>query len=261
MSIELKSFSELGDVYTSSVLLNENKKPDADLGFSKAGKQKGDGPEASAGFNKKALKEKKGPSNKPEKAPVAKVNKESTETSKNMNKKLSFDELYERAMNEGPDSVVQPVVDDEVTSIDQGEGAPEAPFGGEEEEVVAEDPKELFAQLCDLVGKLKEFYGIEDEVEGEDEIESPAGETDIEDLGEAVDAPELPDSNGKALQGKKNDTGGVKVVKGKAATGDVKNEPQAKALGDKSAQFQKKDNKVGGSGAQSKTGASVFETS
>lgn len=260
MSIELKSFSELGDVYTSSVLLNENKKPDADLGFSKAGKQKDDGPEASAGFDKKALKEKKGPSSKPEKAPAAKINKESTETSKNMNKKLSFDELYERAMNEGPDSVVQPVVDDEVTSMDQGE---EAPFAGEEEVVAAEDPKELFAQLCDLVGKLKEFYGIEDEEEAEveDADEVPADETDIEGLGEAVDATELPDSKGKALQGKKNDVGGVKVVKGKANTGDVKNEPEAKALGDKSSLLQKKDNKVGGSGAQAKTGSSVFETS
>jgi hypothetical protein len=263
MSIQLKSFSELTDVYMNDVVLTESKKSggDDDLGFKKAGAQKKNGPEAADGFSKK-LDEKKSPTKKAEKGEKAPAVKESTTMT---TKKSAFDELYERAMNEGPDSVVTPVVDDMVAADDGA--APTSDTDLPAADATAEvDPKALFAQICDLVTQLKSHYGIEDEVVGaEDEVgdgEEVAAGADIEDFPaqESVETQELPDSKGASLQSKKNNVGGVKVVKGKAETGKLEAEPEPKPLGDKKGGLQGKNNKVGGSGAQSKVGASVFES-
>lgn len=274
----LKSFSELGDLYEKSVFLTESKETkDKDFGFKKAGKQKSDGPEAAEGF-KKDLDETKDTAEEPktEKAekPAKKDDKkkemkESTTTSTKMEtKKLSFDELYERAMNEGPDSVVSPVTDDAVAG-DVG-----APVGGEADENPSEvttdvgeevaDPKELFGQLCEIIDKLKAHYGIEEDElgAGEQPVETDSAEVDIEDLSkESVETEELPASKGQSLQGKNNKVPAVKVSgKGKADTGKLTSDPTPKALGDKGKTLQGKSNKVGGTGAQSKVGASALES-
>lgn len=276
MSTPLKSFDDLGNVYTD-ILLSESKKnsktDDKDFGFKKAGKQKDDGPEAAGGFKKQVTEAKKDPKDDKKadaKKDVKKMAKESTDTSTTMeNKKLSFDELYERAMNEGPDALTAPVVDD-MGDAGGGDGAPaiggdspvdDTTIGGEEEVV---DPKELFAEICALVDKLKAHYGIEEDgLEGDfgGEAGSEVGGDDIEDLSsESVETQELPDSKGASLQGKNNKVNAVKVVKGKADTGKLTDDPEAKALGDKGKGLMGKNNKVGGSGAQSKVGASMLET-
>lgn len=263
MSNPLKSFTELGDLY-GNVLLSESKKTaDNDFGFKKAGAQKDDGPEAADGFKKKLDEKKKVASaKKDEKKPAKDEVKESIS---NMDtKKLSFDELYERAMNEGPDSVASPVSDP------AGDvGAPAAPFGdtgvdtGVEDvatdDVAAVEPSELFAQICDLVDQLKSHYGIADEVE--DTLEGGDDVTDIEDISkESVETETLPDSKGASLQGKNNKVAAVKVSgKGKADTGKLVSDPDAKPLGDKGKALQGKSNKVAGSGPQSKTNVSAFE--
>lgn len=263
MNKPLKSFDELGDLYTTQVL-TEGKKTESDLGFNKTGKQKKDGPEAAEGFKNKVTEVKKDGSGEPEKAgkvDMGEKSKVKTASMKEstMTKKLTFDELYDRVIKEGPDNVTEPVVDDFAPAEDKpADTAPEIPADVADTAPETVDPKELFAQICDLVAKLKEFYGINDEDVDNDSVAS--SEEDIEDLSkESVDTEELADSKGLSLTDKKNNVGAVKVVKKKADSGDVKAEPEAKPLGDKGAALQKKDNKVGGSGAQAKAGASAFE--
>jgi hypothetical protein len=267
MSTQLKSFSDLGSLYESAIFLTESKKED-DLGFKKAGAQKKDGPEAADGFDKKKLNEKKTPAGDAKKAGKVKEVKESVQPSKQSTsmKQSAFDRLYEQAMNEGPDNVTQPVVDDQIPTDAAPVGdepavddIPGDDVGGEEEI----DPKAVFGEICALVDKLKKFYGVEDDLGADvpgDGVDDVPGDADIEDLSkESVEAPELPSSKGQSLTAKGNNVGGVKVVKKKADNGGSKEDPEAKPLGDKGSSLTGKNNKVGGSGAQSKVGASALE--
>ena len=259
----IKSFSEMGDLYEQGVLLNEGKETkDKDLGFKKAGKQKNDGPESAAGFKKDLTEVKDAKDAAKEKSAKKEMKESVTPSTKMETKKLSFDELYERAMNEGPDSVVSPVTDDtsndgaESFDSDEATETPHEVTTDVEDEVV--DPKELFAQVCSALEKLKKHYGVEED----HETEADVTEMDIEDLSkESVETEELPDSKGKQLQGKNNKVPAVKVSgKGKAETGELVSDPTPKSLGDKGKTLQSKNNKVGGTGAQAKVGASVFES-
>lgn len=259
-----KSFADMGSLY-EQVLLNEQ---DASKQKQTVGKKQDIGTvklEKKGGNElvKKDLetpKESATPDGKPvdgEKA-LSQSSKAVTESKTNMKQSL-FDKVYKQIVSEdaddfGAESTPGDGLDDATPPATEGD----SPVAGEEEVI---DPVVVVKEICALVGKLKKHFGIpEDGEEVAAVVDVPAGDG-VPAVGEAVDMKEVPDSAGKSLQGKKNDTGGTKVVKskadGKINAGDGKLEkgPDGEKLAGN------KDNKVKGTGPDVKGGnASAFES-
>jgi len=113
----------------------------------------------------------------------------------------------------------------------------------EEEGDLISDLRELQDKLGSILSKLEDIQSEEEEEESEEYSEEDF-DTEFEDeeapVKESVDKPKaLNTSKGKTLMAKKNKIGKVNPKGGKAHTGNVKDDPSPKALGDKKTAFQK----------------------
>jgi hypothetical protein len=211
-----KSFTELGKIYQKDVLLNEGAKTPTQK-QTVGGKQEiGDVKLTKEGGDEKVKKDLEKPVEASAKdkgeGDVDKLSqKETVKESSNVKSKSLFDKIYEQIVSEENDPLdLTPEAEDSDVE-DPADASGEAVEGEEGEEEVV-DPVAVVKQICDLVGKLKTHFGIEDEAVVELDPAVPA-------VGEAVDAKELPDSKGLELTKKnKADVKGVKVVSKKAST-------------------------------------------
>jgi len=246
-----KSFSELGDIYTTQVLTEAAKQTvggKLDIGKVELTKEGGDEKVKKDLETPTEKKSEDGAPTDGEKEISAPKKKAITES--NM-KKSFFDQVYSQIVSEDAqdgdgDATNAPLQEDDGL----GEEVPAIP-GDEpaaEEETI--DPVAVIGEIDALLCKLKKHFGVECGEPEVDEVDVVAEPTDEPAVGEAVDAKKLPDAKGKSLQGAKKsaDTGGTKVVKKKASaeatTGDGKLEkaPDGEKLaGDKKAGTVKGD--------------------
>jgi hypothetical protein len=261
----IKSFTELGDIYTKSVLLSEANK-NSDLQDPKnnkvGGKQEiGKVVLTKEGGDEKVKKDlqkpieakdgkKDGVMEEADKFSQPKVHKES----KNMKSKSKFDNLCEDILKEDDTDLLGDKPEDNLESdVESGE---KVEMDIESEKV---DPAEIVKQLCELVTKLKDHFGICDDEHIEADVEVAHGEAvDAEVLGTPL---ENNLAGAKKLQDLKSfdKVGGTKVAAGKADAkitlpdAELKDATQGKKLAGN------KDNKVKASGPVTGGGKSAFE--
>lgn len=288
-----KSFTELGAIYTNSVLRESNNsntndvitesdasKPKQtvgkvqDIGTPKLAKEGGD-EKVKKDLNKP--KEAKSPNG--ELKDGEKELSQNLKESKHMSKKSLFNRVYEQIVEDADEFNAgdETANEIEIASADaegaDAEGAEDELEGAEvdhgSEEGELETAEELINHLEHVLCQLKKHFGIEcnygtDEAEvggeTEGELELPEGDEEPA-VGEAVDAKGLPDSAGKSLQSKKNNVGGVKVVNRKADSKSTTGDGKIEKAPDGEKLAGNKNNKVQVSGsAQRGSNASAFES-
>lgn len=259
----IKSFTELGDIYTKSVLLSEANKNDLqDPKNNKVGGKQEIGKVVltKEGGDEKVKKDlqkpveakdnkKDGKMQEADKFSQPKVHKES----KNM--KSKFDNLCEDILKEDDTDLLGDKPEDNLESDTNPESGEKIEMDIETEKV---DPAEIVKQLCELVTKLKDHFGICDDEHEEAEIEVSQEAVDAEILGTPL---ENNLAGAKKLQDLKSfdKVGGTKVSSGKADAkittpdAELKDATQGKKLAGN------KDNKVKASGPVTGGNKSAFE--